>query len=703
MQGSTPVVSIRRAGAVAVVRIDAPPVNALSRPVRRALLDALRGLGADASVEAVVITGTDNQFIAGADLREMSLPPDEPYLPEVVGAVEALEKPVVAAITGPALGGGLEIALACDLRLAAPRASVGLPETRLGLLPGAGGTQRLPRLIGVARAIELIGEARVLKAREALDIGLLDRVVEGDVVAAAVAAAPAAAKRRLSELAPRRADARAEEIAAAAAIKRAKGVPSVPEAVAIVRAAATEPFEAGLERERAAFLRLRETPVAQALRHLFLAEREAAKVPGLEAAKPRPVERVAVIGAGTMGAGIAVCLADAGIAVDLLERSADAADAGAERVRGLYDRQVKGGRLTEAAAEQRRNLIRATDDWAAAAEADLVIEAAFEDMAVKHDIFRRLDQLARPGAVLATNTSYLDVNAIAAVTARPQDVLGLHFFSPANVMRLLEVVDADRTAPDVLATGLALGRRIGKLPIVARVCDGFIGNRIFAAYRRHAEYLLEDGASPREIDAALEAYGFAMGPFAVSDMSGLDIAWAMRKRRAATRDPNERYVSIPDRLCEAGRLGRKAGRGWYSYGSGTAEPDPEVAAAIDDARAKRGVAPRRFTADAIQRRILAVMANEGAKIVAEGVSLRPSDVDLVFVNGYGFPRLRGGPMFAADHRGLAAVLEDVEATAVAGGAGSEPAPLLRELVRTGVTFAEWQKQQGGGDEHEAQR
>ena len=312
------------------------------------------------------------------------------------------------------------------------------------------------------------------------------------------------------------------------------------------------------------------------MRHLFLAEREAAKVPGLQNATPRAINRVAVIGAGTMGSGIAVALADAGIAVDLLEQNADAAKAGAERVKGLYDRQVKSGRLTAAAADERRGRVRATDDWAGVAGADLVIEAAFEDMGVKKDIFGRLDQLARPGTVLATNTSYLDVNAIADITGRPQDVLGLHFFSPANVMRLLEVVRADKTAPDVLATGLALGRRIGKLPIVARVCDGFIGNRIFAMYRRHAEYLLEDGASPQEIDAALEAYGFAMGPFAVSDMSGLDIAWAMRKRRAATRDPNERYVSIPDRLCEAGRLGRKTGRGWYNYESGKAQPDPEV-------------------------------------------------------------------------------------------------------------------------------
>ena len=683
-------VTTRREGRIAVVLVDSPPVNALSRAVREGLLEAMREIDADSSVDAVVIAGAAKKFIAGADLREMSLPLDEPFLPDVVAAVEAVRKPVVAAIPGPALGGGLEIALACDLRLATPEATAGLPETRLGLLPGAGGTQRLPRLVGIARAVELIGEARVLSAKEALQFGVFDQIVDGDVVTAAIAAAPTAVKRRLSEFPSPKIDAAAEEIAAVAAIKRARGIPSVAEAVAIVRSTATEAFSAGLKREREAFVRYRDSAESMALRHLFLAEREAAKIPGLEGAKPRAVSRVAVIGAGTMGSGIAVSLADAGIDVDLVENSADAAEAGANRLRDLYDRSVKNGRLSAAAAKERRSRVHCTDDWNAVAAADLVIEAAFEDMAVKSAIFERLGRLTHPGAVLATNTSYLDVNAIAGMTDRPQDVLGLHFFSPANVMRLIEVVRTDRTAPEVLATGVALGRRLGKLPIVARVCDGFIGNRIFAAYRRHAEYLLEDGAFPEEIDAALEAFGFAMGPFAVADMSGLDIAWAMRKRRAANRDVNERYVAIPDRLCEAGRLGRKAGKGWYSYASGKAEPDPEVHAIITSERAAKAVAPRRFSADAIQRRILAVMANEGAKILAEGISLRPSDIDLVFVNGYGFPRFMGGPMFAADWFGLASVLDEVKRAAVTGAAGSEPSPLLIELARDGRTFAAWQ-------------
>ncbi len=434
----------------------------------------------------------------------------------------------------------------------------------------------------------------------------------------------------------------------------------------------------------------KETSEETVLRYLTAAEQAAAVVPGTHEVLPPTNERVAVIGAGTMGSGIAVSLADAGLAVDLLEQNADAAAAGARRVQDLYQARVNRGRLSEAEAAERLALIHASDDWSSVSAADLIIEAAFEDMAVKNAIFSRLDQLARPGTVMATNTSYLDVNTIANFTARPADVLGLHFFSPAHVMRLLEVVQADQTTPDALATGLALGRRIGKLPIVARICDGFIGNRIFAVYRRHAEYLLEDGASPQEIDDALRAYGFAMGPFAVSDMSGLDIAWAMRKRRAPTRDPGERYVSIPDRLCEAGRLGRKAGRGWYDYDGGKAQPSPEADAIIAEERKRAGVQPTRFTPEQIQRRILAVMANEGARVLEEGISLRPSDIDLVFVNGYGFPRLKGGPMFAADQRGLDAVLADMEEAATVGGAGSEPAPLLVQLAREGSSFAGWQ-------------
>ncbi|MDB5370194.1 MAG: 3-hydroxyacyl-CoA dehydrogenase NAD-binding [Roseomonas sp.] len=684
-------VTVSREGAVALVRIDFAPVNALSRPVRQGLLDAVRALGADASVVAVVLHGGPGRFIAGADIKEMDLPPDEPILPDVIAALEALPQPVVAAIDGVALGGGLEIAMACDLRVAAPGASVGLVETRLGILPGSGGTQRLPRLVGTARAIELIGEGKILKAPEAVRLGIIDHVVEGDLLAEAVRLAPSAAKRRVSTLPIPPGDAAAEDAAAQAALKKAKGVPAVAAVVALLRETATMDFREGLKRERAVFLPLRASDEAAALRHLFLAEREAGRVPGLQGVAPRKVERVAVIGGGTMGSGIAAAVADAGLPVHIIERDAQAAAACGSRLADLYGRQVTSGRLTDAVAAERLARITPAHDWNLLAGADLVIEAAFEEMSVKEDIFRRLDGITRPGTILATNTSYLDPDAIAAFTARPQDVLGLHFFAPANIMKLLEVVRGAKTAPEVLATGLAFGKKLGKLPIVSGVCEGFIGNRIYAAYRRHAEYLVADGASPREVDAALEAYGFAMGIFAVSDMSGLDIAWAMRKRRAATRDPAERYVTIADRLCEAGRLGRKTGAGWYDYASGKAAPHPATDALIAAEREAAGITPRRFTQEEIQNRLLAVMANEGAKIVAEGISLRPSDVDLVFTNGYGFPRLKGGPLFAADRRGLAAVLAEVEAAAHAGGAGSEPAPLLRELAAAGSSFKEWQR------------
>ncbi|MFG1223502.1 3-hydroxyacyl-CoA dehydrogenase NAD-binding domain-containing protein [Xanthobacter wiegelii] len=687
---ATSPVRIERHGAVAVVVIDHAPVNALSKGVRDGLAAAAATLAADPDVAAVVLSGGSGRFVAGADIREMNLPPDEPYVPDVIAAFEALDKPVVAAIDGPALGGGCELALGCDLRLASPKALVGLTETRLGIIPGAGGTQRLPRLVGIAQAIALVSEGRILKAPEALALGIVDEMVEGDLLAAAIARAPHAPKRRLSELAVPAGDAAGEEAAAAAALKGAKGLPAIAEAVRVVRASRAVAFADGMADERSTFLRLRESEAAKALRHLFFAEREAGKVPGLDGAKARLVGQAAVIGAGTMGAGIAVALADAGLPVTLVERDGEAAAAGLARVRDLYARPVKSGRLTQAEADRRLAGIGATADWQALAAADLVIEAAFEDMAVKQDIFRRLDQVAKPGAVLASNTSYLDLDAIAAATARPQDVVGLHFFAPANVMRLLEVVRGKASAPDALATALALAKRMGKQPVVAGNGDGFIGNRIYAAYRRHAEYLVEDGASPQEVDAALQAYGFAMGVFAVSDLSGLDIGYAMRKRRAATRDPAERYVELADRLVEAGRLGRKSGAGWYSYdAAGAMSADPAVAAMIANARAAKGIVPRTFTPDQIQRRLLAVMANEGAKALQEGIALRASDIDLVFVNGYGFPRLKGGPMFAADAMGLSAVLAEVEAASAAGGAGSEPAPLLVERARAGRGFADW--------------
>lgn len=425
--------------------------------------------------------------------------------------------------------------------------------------------------------------------------------------------------------------------------------------------------------------------------YLKAAEAEAAHVPGLGGVEARAIDVIGLVGGGTMGVGIAVACAEAGCTVHLVER-AEAVEAARERVRAIYARHVKRQQLSPEVFEARLARIAVTADWDVLRHATLVIEAVFEDMAVKADVFRRLDALVARGTVLATNTSYLDVDALAATTSRPADVLGLHFFAPANLMRLLEIVRARHTAPDVLATGLALASRLGKQPVVAGVCDGFIGNRIFAVYRRHAEYLMEDGAGVEGVDGALEALGFAMGPFAVSDLSGLDIAFAMRRRRDATRDPGERYVRVADRLCEAGRLGRKTGAGWYAYApDGSRAPDPFTASVIAEARTARGLVPQTFTADAIQTRLLAVMANEGAKVLQEGIALRASDIDVTLVNGYAFPRALGGPMYAADARGLTTVLAEVEIAHRVGGVGSEPAPLLVDLARHGGTFAGWRR------------
>ena len=643
----SPVIATRE-GDILVLTIDNPPVNALSLPVRVGLLAAFEAASRDPDVRAVVLTGANGRFVAGADIKEMEAAPVEPHLPQVIEAIAAFEKPVVAAIEGAALGGGLELAMACDRRVAAETALLGLPETRLGLVPGAGGTQRLPRLTGIARAVEMVAGARILKAQEALEAGVIDTVVGAPLLSAAIEAAKGAGKRRVSDL-------KAEpggdiDAASAAALKQTRGNPAIAEAVRLVTLAGETPFAVGLAEERATFLRLRDSEAAGGLRHLFLAERAAAKVPGLEGIAPGPIESVTVIGAGTMGAGIAVALADAGLSVDLIERDEAAAEAGAARVRSTYEDQVAKGRLPRETADQRIVRIRASADWSRIAEVDLVIEAAFEDMSVKREIFARLDAVARPGAILASNTSYLDLDAIAAATSRPQDVVGLHFFAPANFMKLLEIVRGAATSAETLATALAFAKRLGKLGIVAGNCDGFIGNRIFSAYRREAEYLMEDGASPYEIDAALIAYGFPMGVFAVSDLSGLDISHAMRRRRDATRDPSERYVAVADRLFEAGRLGRKSGVGYYSYASGKAEPDPAAEAIVATERKAKGIVARTFAAEEIQQRLLGVMADEGHKILDEGIAQRASDIDLVLVNGYGFPRIKGGPMWAARAR-----------------------------------------------------
>lgn len=635
---------------VLVVEIDHPPVNALSADVRAGLDAALTHGRESSHVDAIVITGAGKVFVGGADIREFGQPPTRPILPDIVAAIEASPKPVVAAVNGAALGGGLELALAAHRRIADPSAGFAAPEVKLGIVPGAGGTQRLPRLVGIPAAIDLIATGRTIGAEEALGLGVLDRIESGGLPVAAVAEARALIGRPLRRTGERAIPAASRDDVAAAekkALARARGQTAPREAVRLVRLAAECPLPEGLAEERATFLRLRESEQAAALRYVFFAERAAAKIEGLDGVEPRDVRIIGVVGLGLMGCGIATAALDVGFPVVAVEQSADAAAKGRARVEALLDRALQSGRIDVPGKQERLSRLTAGADITSLKDADLVIEAVFDDLEVKTGLFRRLDTIVRPDAILATNTSYLDPDRIAAATARPERVAGLHFFSPANVMRLVEVVRCARTAPDVLATVLAFARRLRKLPVVCGVTEGFIGNRIFSAYRREAEFLLEEGALPHQIDAVMEEYGLAMGPFAVFDLAGLEIAWARRKRQAATRYTSERYVEIPDRLCEAGRFGQKVGRGWYLYRAGKREVDPDVTALIDAERRAKGVTPRTIPPDEIVRRLLATMAQEGTALLAERVAARASDIDLVMINGYGFPAYRGGPMFAA--------------------------------------------------------
>ena len=638
-------------GDVAIVVIDNPPINAGSLAVRRGVIEAIEEVAARPEIKAAVLIGAGKTFIAGSDLREFGAPIERPSLPEVIAAIEACGKPVVAAIHGAALGGGLELALGCDARIATRDATVGLPEVTLGIIPGAGGTQRLPRLTGIARAIDLVATGERVRSEAAHALGIIDAVVDGDLRTAAVSYARGmnGHKRRVRDMQVAQEDAAPIESAAAAALKKGKGRPAVRAAIEAVRSSTALPIDQALAAERSAFEQLRTSREALALRHQFFAERDSAKHPELSGVQPRSVKTIAVIGAGTMGSGIAIAALDAEFDVLLLEADKDALARGESRIEEYYAGRVKSGKLPEAKAAQRKSRLTPTVDWERLRSADLIIEAVFEDLGVKKDLFRRVDSFARPGAVLASNTSYLDLDAIADATDRPSDVVGLHFFSPANVMRLVEVVRARSTAPDVLVTALTVAKRLGKLPVLTRNAFGFIGNRIYAAYRRQCEFMLEEGALPEQIDSALEAFGFAMGPFAVADMSGLDIAWRMRKSQAASRDPNARYVDIPDRLCELGRFGRKTGSGYYTYSPDkkSPTPDPFVRQLVEQSSAEKGITRRALTSDEIQRRALLAMVNEAALLLGEGVASRPSDVDVVLVNGYGFPRWEGGPVFWA--------------------------------------------------------
>ncbi len=663
---------------IAIITIDNPPVNATSQPVRQGLAEAITQITQDSSLHGVILACAGRTFVAGADIREFGKPPLPPSLRDVIAALEALAIPVVAAIHGTALGGGFELALGCHYRVMARTAFVGLPEVTLGIIPGAGGTQRLPRLIGMAPSIDMITSGRRVAAAEALKLGIADRIADNDLIMEArafLAAKPAV--RRLSDLTAASAD-----FAELRKQLKARGQISPTRAFDVLEETAPLDFAQGMAREAEVFAELRNSEQARALRHIFFAEREIAKIPEADA-KPRPVAQLGVIGGGLMGTGIAAAALLSGLSVTLLERDQFSADLARDRALGLLKASIDRGKLAQADFDSiAAGGLRTTPEITDLSSADLVIEAAFEDLGVKQEIFRDLDKVAKPGAILATNTSYLDVGAIADVTSRPQQVIGLHFFSPAHIMKLLEVVVPPKAAPETVATGFALGRRLGKITVRAGVCDGFIGNRILSAYRKQAEYLMEDGAAPAEIDAAFRDFGLPMGVFEMQDMAGLDIVWANRKALAPRRDPRERYVRIVDLICESGRFGRKTGSGYYSYAGKTPVPDEATIAIITQERRHRNITPRGFSKDEIMDRILLAMINEGARILDEGIALRASDIDVVMINGYGFPRWRGGPMFLADEIGVKSVLRRIEALAKEDAWFWRPSNLLVRLAET---------------------
>ncbi|MBK5410856.1 enoyl-CoA hydratase/isomerase family protein [Pseudomonas sp. TH34] len=697
-QSTTEVVTQNQLGHVLLVTINAPPVNALSVNVRRGLAKAMDTAEANAEVAMVLIVGAGRNFIAGADIREFGLAPQSPSLPDICNRIESCTKPVVVAIHGATLGGGLEIALAAHYRLAVHDAKIGLPEVTLGLMPGAGGTQRLPRLIGVVAGLELMLGGKPIEAARAHALGLIDRVARSNDVLAEGHAytleliATNAAPRRTRDMQSTK-DSHADRVVLAAARAQLpakyRGLFSPEKIVDAVEAAIERPFEAGLKLERELFLQCMESPQRRGLVHAFFAERESAKVPEAKWATPRVVNSVGIVGGGTMGAGIAVAMLDAGLQVTMVERDEQSLERGRAHVSKVYDGQVAKDRMDAATRETVMARFSGSTSYEAFANTDLIVEAVFEDLMVKKAVFAELERVCKPGAVLATNTSYLDIDEIAATLSRAGDVIGLHFFSPANIMKLLEIVVPAKVSADVVVTSFELAKRLKKVAVRAGVFDGFIGNRVLAKYRQVADHLLEDGASPYEIDRAVREFGFPMGPFQVSDLAGGDIAWASRKRRAATRNPLARYVAIGDRLCENGWFGQKSGRGWYLYPEGAriGQEDPEVLAIIDEERARAGIVPRVFSHDEIMRRYLAAMINEGADVVHQKIALRPLDVDVVMLNGYGFPRHRGGPLHFADRLGLPHVLSDIREFAKEDSLFWQASPLLIDLVERGTRFA----------------
>ena len=689
-------------GSVAVITLNNPPVNGLGFETRAGFAECLAKAQADAGVKAIVVTGSPKAFSGGADINEFGSPKAvaEPNLLTLILALEACSKPTIAAIQGVCMGGGLELALGCHYRVAAPGAQVGLPEVKIGLIPGAGGTQRLPRVLGVENALNMIVTGNPVKSEQLARLPgqlLFNRIFEGDLLQQSVEYANEVAGLRplplVRQLKVEHANPDAYfQFARNTVGAMARNFPAPLKCVEAVAASVSKRFDDGMKYERELFTALMFTPESKALRHTFMAERATSKIPDVPADTPlRTIAKVAVIGAGTMGGGITMNFLNAGIAVVVLEMSQGALDKGLGVLRKNYEAQVTKGKLSLDKLEQRMALLSTTLNYADLKSADLVIEAVFEEMGVKETVFRTLDEVMKPGAILASNTSTLDLNRIAAVTKRPQDVIGMHFFSPANVMRLLEVVRGEKTAKDVLATVMALGKTIKKTCVVSGVCDGFIGNRMIEQYSRQAGFLLEEGCTPAQVDQAVEKFGFAMGPFRMGDLAGNDIGWAIRKRRYVEK-PDVRYSKTADLLCELGRYGQKTGAGWYDYkpGKRDAIPSPVVVEMIEKHRGAKGITPRKISDEEIVQRLVFALVNEGARIVDEGIALRASDIDIVYLTGYGFPAHRGGPMCYADTVGLYNVVTAMNRFArnpLDDASFWQPAPLLARLAAEGKSFS----------------
>jgi 3-hydroxyacyl-CoA dehydrogenase len=692
MTAITQSVDLDRRGRVAVLTVNNPPVNALSQHVRQGLRDGVKQAIGDSAVGAILIVCGGRTFIAGADITEFGKPPREPGLHEVLDLIESSPKPVVAAIHGTALGGGLEVTLACHYRVGVKDARFGLPEVKLGILPGAGGTQRLPRVVGVEKGLSMMVSGDPIRADEALKTGLIDEIVEGDLAAAGVAFAEKVLNekrplRKIRDLDDKLAAVRGKPEVFAnfrkSVARQTRGFKAPENIVKAVEAAVSLPFDQGIKRERELFQELITSPESKAQRYFFFAEREAAKIPDVPSDTPaKDVKKAAVIGAGTMGGGIAMNFANAGIPVTVVEMNQENLDRGLGIVRKNYEATASRGRLTMADVDKRMGLITGTTDWNAVRDADMIIEAVFEEMPIKKEVFARLDGLAKPDAVLATNTSTLDVDEIASATKRPESVIGTHFFSPANVMRLLENVRGQKSSKTTIATAMTIGRRIAKVPVLVGVCYGFVGNRMLHQRGQQAEKLILEGALPHQVDGVLTDFGFPMGPFAMGDLAGLDVGWRIRKGRGV-KSP------VADRICELGRFGQKTGSGYFKYEKGdrTPIPDAEVEKIIVDVSTQQGITRRAISDQEILQRLLYPMVNEGAKILEEKIAIRASDIDVIWVYGYGWPVYRGGPMFWADQIGLRALRDKMlEFQKATGDTFWAPAPLLNRLADEGKGF-----------------